>query len=254
MVKKGLEKTTDREKELMELILPEKLPMHVAFLMDGNGRWAKKRSLPRIAGHRAGINALKEIVSCANDIGVKVMTCFAFSTENWKRPRPEVNFLMKLPQEYIKKELKDLKDKNVIVRALGELEKLPTQTLKAVEEAVESTRGNTGMILNFAINYGGRLEIINAVKKMAEEVKKGTIHEDEINEELFNSYLYTAELPDPDLLIRPSGELRLSNFLLWQSAYTELWFSNVLWPDFTREHFLQAIIDYQERERRFGGI
>lgn len=254
MGKKGLKKSVDREKELTELILLEKLPSHVAFVMDGNGRWAQKRSLPRIAGHRAGINTLKEIVSCASEIGIKIMTCFAFSTENWKRPRPEVNFLMKLPQEYLQKELRNLMEKNIIIRALGDLQSLPSKTLKSVENSVNATKDNTGMILNFAINYGARSEIINAVKKISSQVKDGSVHEEEITEDLFNSYLYTSDLPDPDLLIRPSGELRLSNFLLWQSAYTELWFSDVLWPDFTREHFLQAMLDYQKRERRYGGI
>ena len=248
------ENKKSRKRELSPLIAPEKLPGHVAIIMDGNGRWAGKRGLPRVAGHRAGMNTLKEIVTCADELGIRIVTLFAFSTENWKRPRWEVDFLMRLPEEYLKKELPFLMEKNVALRAMGDLEQLPAITLKAIRGAMQATRDNTGMVLNFALNYGGRKEILNAVKIISQKVKQGALKTEEIEENLFAKYLYTGDLPDPDLLIRPSGELRISNFLLWQMAYTELWFTKVLWPDFKKEHFLEAILDYQERERRFGGV
>ena len=244
----------NKETELARYISAEKLPGHVAIIMDGNGRWARKRGLPRIAGHRAGMNSLKEIVTCANELGINIVTLFAFSTENWKRPRWEIDFLMRLPEEYLKKELPFLMEKNVVIRAMGILEQLPVVTQKAIRDALQASKDNTGMILNFALNYGGRNEILNAVKIISEKVRDGSLKAEEIGEELFSKLLYTGDLPDPDLLIRPSGELRISNFLLWQMAYTELWFTSVLWPDFKREHFLKAVRDYQERERRFGGI
>ena len=243
-----------RESELIKLISAEKLPRHVAIIMDGNGRWARKQGLPRIAGHREGMNTLKEIITCANELGINVVTLYAFSTENWKRPSWEVEFLMRLPEEYLKTELQPLIEKNIVIRAMGDLEQLPAVTKRAIKNALQATKDNTGMILNFALNYGGRNEILNALKKIAERVQEGALKPEEISEDLFTSYLYTGDLPDPDLLIRPSGELRISNFLLWQLAYTELWFTRTLWPDFNKEHFLKAILDYQERERRFGGI
>jgi undecaprenyl diphosphate synthase len=243
-----------RESELIKLISAEKLPRHVAIIMDGNGRWARKQGLPRIAGHREGMNTLKEIITCSNELGINVVTLYAFSTENWKRPSWEVEFLMRLPEEYLKTELQPLIEKNVVIRAMGDLEQLPAVTKRAIKNALQATKDNTGMILNFALNYGGRTEILNAVKKIAERVQEGALKPEEISEDLFIRYLYTGDLPDPDLLIRPSGELRISNFLLWQLAYTELWFTRTLWPDFKKEHFLKAILDYQERERRFGGI
>jgi undecaprenyl diphosphate synthase len=243
-----------REAELTRLISAEKLPRHVAIIMDGNGRWARKRGLPRIAGHQAGMNTLKEIITCSHELGINVVTLYAFSTENWKRPRWEVEFLMRLPEEYLQKELQPLIKKNVVIKAMGNLEQLPEVTQRAIQNALQATKDNSGMILNFALNYGGRNEILNAVKKISERVKEGSLKTEEISEDLFAGYLYTSGLPDPDLLIRPSGELRISNFLLWQLAYTELWFTRILWPDFKKEHFLKAILDYQERERRFGGI
>lgn len=243
-----------REKELIDLISTKRLPRHIAVIMDGNGRWAKKRGLPRIAGHRAGMTTLRKIVDCAQSIGIKMITLYAFSTENWKRPSLEVEFLMYLPEEYLKKELPSLMEKNILIRIMGELAQLPEGTQKAINTALEATQKNTGMILNFAFNYGGRMEIISAVKKLCAEVCQGRLKMEKITEELFAEHLYSRGMPDPDLLIRPSGELRISNFLLWQLAYTELWFTKVLWPDFQREHFLQAILDYQIRERRFGSI
>ena len=226
-----------RESELIKLISAEKLPKHVAIIMDGNGRWARKQGLPRIAGHREGMNTLKEIITCANELGINVVTLYAFSTENWKRPSWEVEFLMRLPEEYLKTELQPLIEKNVVIRVMGDIEQLPAVTKRAIKNALQATKDNTGMILNFALNYGGRSEILNAVKKIAERVQEGALKPEEISEDLFTRYLYTGDLPDPDLLIRPSGELRISNFLLWQLAYTELWFTTTLWPDFKRNIF-----------------
>lgn len=243
-----------KEDALLELVRQEAVPVHVAVIMDGNGRWANEKGLPRIAGHKAGMDTLREIIRCADEIGIKVMTFFAFSTENWKRPRWEVGFLMKLPEEYLQKELAELMEKNVKIRAIGDISRLPGPTQNAVKRAVQSTIDNTGLVVNFALNYGGRAEIVDAVRKIAEKVAAGTLNPEQVDAQLVAENLSTWGLPDPDLLIRPSGELRISNFLLWQMAYAELWFTNTLWPDFKREHFLQAIIDYQRRERRFGGV
>lgn len=230
------------------------IPKHVAIIMDGNGRWAKKRALPRVAGHRAGMKTVKEITKTADEIGVEVLTLYAFSTENWKRPADEVEYLMRLPQEYLASELEELIERNVQVRMVGYEKDLPDYTLKAVIDAREKTRQNTGLILNFALNYGSRAEMIAAVKQIAQEVRDGQIDAEQISEEIFSSHLTTSGLPDPDLLIRTSGELRLSNFMLWQLAYSELWFSDVYWPDFSREHFYEAIKAYQQRNRRYGAL
>lgn len=237
-----------------EEIQTDRIPCHVAIIMDGNGRWARQRGLPRVAGHRAGMKTVKEITIAAHDVGVQVLTLYAFSTENWKRPTQEVEFLMKLPQEFLALELDELIAKNVRMRVIGDADELPPHTRQAVYDAVEKTKSNTGMILNIALNYGGRAEIIDAVKEIALRVQSGTLRVEDIDEETMERFLLTSGLPDPDLLIRTSGEIRLSNFLLWQSAYTELWFTDVYWPDFTREHFLAAIRDYQKRGRRFGGL
>ncbi len=239
---------------MFELVHKNKLPEHVAIIMDGNGRWAREQGLPRMTGHKAGMDTLIDIVGCANELGLKIVTFYAFSTENWKRPLQEVSFLMQLPEEYLQKELHRLIEKNIVITVMGDLEGLPGNTSVAVKKALQATRNNKGMILNFALNYGGRSEILNAVKRVSRDVSDGVLDEEHITEEVFSSYLYTGGFPDPDLLIRPSGELRISNFLLWQMAYTELWFNSILWPDFKREHFLEAILDYQNRERRFGGI
>lgn len=229
------------------------IPRHVAIIMDGNGRWAKQRGLPRVAGHRAGMKVIKEIAQAADELGVKILTLYAFSTENWKRPKAEVDFLMKLPQEYLATELDELCARNVQVRFLGSEEGLPEHTLKAVKEAVRKTAANTGLILNFALNYGSRLEIVQMVKKVAQKVKNNELTIDEIDEELISRSLQTGDLPDPDLLIR-TKEIRLSNFMLWQLAYTELWFADVCWPDFTKDLFKRAIQDYQRRVRRYGAV
>jgi undecaprenyl diphosphate synthase len=241
-------------KQPSEPLSPENVPQHVAIIMDGNGRWAKSQGLPRIAGHHSGMKTIKRITRAADSIGVKVLTLYAFSTENWKRPKEEVDFLMKLPQEFLSLELGDLIANNVQVRMMGYKEDLPEFTLRAVEEAEYKTRNNTGMILNFALNYGSRKEMIQGFKEMASDIQKGVITTDQICEEEYEKYLLTSSLPDPDLLIRTSGEIRISNFMMWQLAYSELWFTDVYWPAFKEEHFYEAIKVYQQRARRFGGL
>jgi undecaprenyl diphosphate synthase len=232
----------------------ENIPSHVAIIMDGNGRWAKRRGLPRVAGHREGMKTVKEITYAAHDLGIHILTLYAFSTENWKRPKQEVDYLMRLPQEFLISELDELHRKNVKVQMIGEEHGLPDYTIEAIKEAQRKTDKNTGLVLNFALNYGSRAEIIRNVKGIAEEVRNGTMSIDDINDRIFSSSLFTGGLPDPDLLIRTSGELRLSNFMLWQVAYTELWFTDVLWPDFSVTHFQSAVQEYQCRARRYGAV
>ncbi|MBE3553067.1 MAG: isoprenyl transferase [Kyrpidia tusciae] len=233
---------------------PGNLPRHVAIIMDGNGRWAHRRGLPRVAGHRAGMKAVKEVTRAADEIGIQVLTLYAFSTENWKRPPEEVDYLMRLPQEFLDRELQELDEHGVRVRLIGETDGLPPHTLRAVEAAMGRTRNNTGLILNFALNYGARAELVNAVRSIARRVQDGELGPEDVDEATISAALQTRDLPDPDLLIRTSGELRISNFLLWQIAYSELWFTDVLWPDFTREHLFEAVRAYQSRKRRFGGV
>lgn len=233
----------------------EKMPRHIAIIMDGNGRWAKKRGLPRSAGHRFGAQKLREIILFADEIGLKYITVYAFSTENWKRPKDEVENLMNLLREFFDTEIENLINKTQIrIRVIGDISKLDKDIQERIISAEERTKDKTGLCVVIALNYGGRSEIVNAVKNLALDIKSGKIDIEAINEELFKNYLYTKDIPDPDLLIRPSGEMRVSNFLLWQISYTEFWFSNVLWPDFKKEHLLKAIEDYQKRERRFGGV
>jgi undecaprenyl diphosphate synthase len=246
-----------RKKKTVDLrakISQHRVPQHVAIIMDGNGRWAKKRGLPRIAGHHAGMKTVKKITIAANEIGVKILTLYAFSTENWSRPKDEIDYLMKLPQQFLSLELNELIEKNVQVRVIGWREGLPDYTLQALDEAVGKTKHNTGLILNFALNYGSRKEMLESMKSMYADIQSGTIELDQINEELYSQYLQTTGLPDPDLLIRTSGELRLSNFMLWQLAYTEFYFTPSYWPDFSNDHFFQAIEQYQLRIRRYGGL
>lgn len=240
--------------ERMEIVKSQAVPGHVAIIMDGNGRWAKSRALPRIAGHHEGMKVVRKIAILANNIGIQTLTLFAFSTENWKRPKSEVDYLMKLPAEFLDIYLPELIDNNVKVQVIGEKEKIPSHTLLVVEKAIERTKNNDGLLLNFALNYGSRSEIIMAIKNIVKDIKCGNMNERDLNEDVFSQYLMTKDLADPDLLIRTSGEIRLSNFMLWQSAYTELWFTDCLWPDFDEEHFLDAIEQYQKRSRRFGGI
>ena len=244
--------TTDLERVKDEIVAAGNLPRHVAVIMDGNGRWAQKRGLPRIEGHRAGITSVRNIVEATGELGVEVLTLYAFSTENWNRPRFEVSVLMKLLLQTIHSEINELHEKNVKVTAIGRLHDLPDETRKALEKAMDRTAENSGLILNLALSYSGRSEIIDAIKKLGEELKRGSYDISEIDEGRFQNFLYTAQFPDPDLLIRTSGELRVSNFMLWQMAYTEIWVTDILWPDFRREHLYQALRDYQARERRFG--
>ncbi|QHW30034.1 isoprenyl transferase [Paenibacillus rhizovicinus] len=232
----------------------DNIPQHIAIIMDGNGRWAKSRGLPRMAGHHSGMKAVKRITMAANSLGVKYLTLYAFSTENWKRPKAEVEFLMKLPQEFLTMEIKDLMEKNVQIRMMGNKEGLPEHTLRAVEDAVARTAGNTGLVLTFALNYGSRKEMIEAIRCIGQDVKDGKLSPDEIDVSHLESHLLSAGIPDPDLLIRTSGELRLSNFMLWQLAYSEMWFTDVYWPEFSDEHFYEAVREYQRRARRYGGL
>ncbi|MBH0167765.1 MAG: isoprenyl transferase [Bacillota bacterium] len=232
----------------------ENIPKHVAIIMDGNGRWARKRAMPRIAGHHEGMKTVRKIVKEANKIGIEVLTLYAFSTENWKRPREEVDFLMKLPGEFLNTFLPDLIKENVQVRIMGKKELLPLHTVKAVDEAIHKTKNNSGLILNFALNYGSRDEITAAVKALASEVKQGRLEPSQIDDSMIEQHLMTHDLNDPDLLIRTSGEVRLSNFMLWQLAYSEFWFTEVLWPDFSEEHLREAVSQFAGRGRRYGGV
>ncbi|WP_404387353.1 isoprenyl transferase [Ligilactobacillus animalis] len=234
----------------------KRIPAHVAIIMDGNGRWAKKRGLPRVAGHKQGMETVKTITKAASDLGVKVLTLYAFSTENWKRPQAEVGFLMDLPVKFFNTFVPDLIANNVRVNVMGYTDELPDSTKKAVFDAIEQTKDNTGMVLNFALNYGGRAEITTAVQAVATQVKQGKLEPSQIDEKVFSEALMTAKLPyaDPELLIRTSGEERISNFLLWQIAYSELVFTDVLWPDFSAEDLELSIYKFQQRDRRFGGL
>lgn len=236
---------------------PAKMPNHIAIIMDGNGRWAQKRTLPRVAGHKRGMEVVKDITKAASDLGVKVLTLYAFSTENWKRPENEVSFLMDLPVKFFDTFVPELIENNVKVNVMGYTQYLPEKTQKAVNDAIEQTKENTGMILNFALNYGSRAEITTAVKEIATQVKNQTITIDEIDEELISKSLMTqsvAPYNDPDLLIRTSGEERISNFLLWQLAYSELVFTDKLWPEYQPSDLIESIYEYQHRDRRFGGV
>ncbi|WP_272495676.1 isoprenyl transferase [Bacillus pinisoli] len=237
-----------------EDVMSKPIPKHIAIIMDGNGRWANKRALPRIAGHHEGMKVVRRITRTANELGVEVLTLYAFSTENWKRPKQEVEYLMKLPEEFLGTFLPELITQNVRVQMMGNPEEIPSHTRRAVEKAMVDTKDNTGLILNFALNYGSRDEITKAIKEIAADVKSGHLPEDEINDQLISQYLMTSKINDPDLLIRTSGEYRLSNFMLWQLAYTEFWFTDVLWPDFTENELLEAIHEFQARHRRYGGV
>ncbi|GBE27405.1 ditrans,polycis-undecaprenyl-diphosphate synthase [bacterium BMS3Bbin03] len=228
------------------------LPKHIAIIMDGNGRWARKRGLPRVAGHREGINSVRDVVEACAQLGIEVLTLYTFSVENWKRPKEEVSYLMTLLVRTIKKEIADLQKNNVHLMIIGHLKDLPDITRKSLEDGIEKTKNNTGLKLVLALSYGGRREILDAVQKIAEKAIDGKISPGDIDEKLFSQHLYTAGLPDPDLLIRTSGELRVSNFLLWQMAYTEMYIMDVYWPDFRRKELYEAIQVYQKRERRFG--
>ncbi|MDD2481452.1 MAG: isoprenyl transferase [Lutispora sp.] len=233
----------------------KKLPEHIAIIMDGNGRWAKLRGLPRSFGHKAGVEALKEIVRYCSDIGINILTVFAFSTENWTRPAEEVDYLINiLLVEFLKKEIDELYKNNVKIKILGDIDSLSYSTKTHIYKAINMTNNNTGLQFNIALNYGGRNEIIDAVKAISKKILSGEIKEKDIDEKMLSNYLYTAGDKDPDLIIRTSGEKRISNFLIWQGAYSELYFSDVLWPDFRKVNLIEAIDEYGQRNRRFGGI
>jgi len=228
----------------------EQLPAHIAIIMDGNGRWAAQRHLPRVEGHRAGIESVRDVVEGSARVGIKVLTLYAFSVENWKRPAMEVSTLMALLKRYLRLELNTLLRNNIRFRVIGRPEDLAPDIQRELADAEEKTAANTGMLFNIALNYGGRAEIVEAAKRLL----AAGVRPDELDEQRFSGFLYTAGQPDPDLLIRTSGEMRVSNFLLWQIAYAEIWVTETLWPDFRKRHLLEAILAYQKRERRYGGI
>jgi undecaprenyl diphosphate synthase len=245
---------TPTETELLALVRTQPLPQHVAIIMDGNGRWATRRGLPRVAGHREGVKAARAIVRAAGDLGLRYLTLYAFSTENWSRPEDEVSMLMKLLEESIYRELPELMERNVRLRIIGRANGVPVPIRRGIDRVVEATRDNTGLHLLMAFNYGGRDELIDAFRTLARRVAAGELKPDDISEADVSRALYTAETPDPDLLIRTSGEMRVSNFLLWQIAYTELWITSTLWPDFRPVDLYRAVADFQGRTRRFGGV
>ena len=230
------------------------IPKHIAIIMDGNGRWAKEKNLPRISGHRQGINSVREITRVCGEIGVKYLTLYTFSTENWNRPQNEVNALMRLLLNTINIEVKELNKNNVCFKTIGDIDQLPMITKKGIQDGEELTKNNTGLNLCLALSYGSRQEIINSVRRISEKVKNGIMKIEQINEESFSKELYTSEFPDPDLLIRTSGENRISNFLLWQIAYSEIYLTETYWPDFGEGELIKSLLDYQSRERRFGKV
>lgn len=230
------------------------IPKHIAIIMDGNGRWAREKKLPRTVGHRYGVETIREIVRECNLLKVKYLTLYAFSTENWKRSSDEVSTLMKLLVEFLRSEFNELNTNNVVINHIGDVSKLPRICQDELNSAYEKTKKNTGLTLNLALNYGGRDEIVKALKNIVQEVQAKHLLVEDINEQQISRFLYTSGMPDPDLIIRPSGEHRLSNFLLWQCAYSEFWYSDIKWPDFKREDLRKAIYDYQNRERRFGAV
>jgi undecaprenyl diphosphate synthase len=242
------------EQALVRAIDWSRLPRHVAIIMDGNGRWARLRHKRRVEGHRAGIASVRDVVETSARLGLQVLTLYAFSVENWKRPKTEVSTLMALLKRYLRMELDTLLRNNIRFRVIGRMEELPGDVRKELQRGMDRTAHATGLLFNIALNYGGRAEITDAVRRLATDLLANGRDASHIDEPLLSSYLYTAGQPDPDLLIRTSGELRISNFLLWQIAYAEIWVTEVLWPDFRRRHLLQAIADYQKRERRYGGI
>ncbi len=238
----------------MHRIIKDKLPRHIAVIMDGNGRWAKKNLLNRIMGHKKGAESVRLVVKTCRELGVQYLTLYAFSIENWQRPENEVMALATLLEDYLRMELQEMTDTDIKLMAIGDTEKLPQRVRDVLADVIKRTSENKGMVLNLALSYGGRDEIIHAVKRLLKDSKSLDIDEKTITKDFFAEYLDTANIPDPDLLIRTSGEYRLSNFLLWQLAYTELYFTDVLWPDFSKNNLIEAIIDYQQRERRFGMI
>lgn len=236
----------------MERLNKKKLPTHLAIIMDGNGRWAQKRLLNRVIGHEKGIDAVRRVVRLSREMGIKYLTLYAFSNENWNRPSIEVSALMKILNKYLIKELPEMMENSIRLTAIGRLDLLPASAQKTLHSCIKETENNKGMVLNLALSYGGRSEIIDAVRKISSDLDKGKISAEDITEEIFSSYLYTSGMPDPDFLIRTSGEMRVSNFLLWQIAYAEIYVTETLWPDFAENDLITALLDFQKRERRFG--
>lgn len=247
---KGSKNSKAQKLKLDDIILPE----HIGIIMDGNGRWAKKRALPRTAGHSAGAKTFRKIARYCSDIGIKYLTVYAFSTENWKRPKNEVDSIMKLFKDYMIEAINDFKDDSIVVRFIGDRSVFSDELLELMEETERDSKDRKGMVLNIAMNYGGRAEIVNAVKNIVKDISNKTIDIDNITEQKLSEYMYTASQPDPDLIIRPSGEHRTSNFLLWQSAYSEYCIMNTLWPDFKEADLDKALIEFASRNRRFGGV
>jgi undecaprenyl diphosphate synthase len=245
----------DRDRELALTLDPAKIPSHIAIIMDGNGRWAKRRGLPRIAGHKVGVATVRSVVEDCANLGVTALTLYAFSAENWKRPRAEIDMLWRLLRFYLRHELDDLQRNNIRLQSIGHVEALPERAYEELRSAERATARNTGMRLNLAINYSARVELVDAVNAIVDEARiEGRLSDLVIDEKMISRRLYTAGMPEPDLLIRTSGEMRVSNFLLWQIAYAELYVTDTLWPDFNRTELLKAILDFQKRERRFGGL
>ncbi|MDX9702578.1 MAG: isoprenyl transferase [Candidatus Auribacterota bacterium] len=242
------------DNRLLQEIDLTQLPVHIAIIMDGNGRWAKKQGLSRIYGHQNGVTSIRDIVKFCAEIGVKYLTLYAFSTENWARPKHEVKKLMSLLEEYLVKELPTFIENNIRFKTIGLIDGLPPVVQDRIKENIERTTNNTGLTLNLALNYSGRSEISDSIRRIAVDVHNGSLRPEDIDESTISGYLFTSGMPDPDLLIRTSGEMRISNFLLWQISYTELWITDVLWPEFRREHLVDAIKAYQSRERRFGKV
>ena len=249
----GLAAQGSLEASLLKKIDLTRLPRHIAVIMNGNGRWAGERNLPRVAGHRAGITSVREIVEISARLGLGVLTLFAFSVENWKRPQSEVGTLMRLLKEYVRRELKNIHKNNIRFQTIGRTQELDASVRRELDRAIEKTSQNSGMMLNVALNYGGRAELVDTFNKIYETLNHNG-HRTPISEEDVSRFLYTSGIPDPDLLIRTSGEMRISNFLLWQIAYSEIYITQTYWPDFRRRHLFEAIVEYQKRERRYGGI
>lgn len=245
----------ERDWELATAIDPDRLPAHIAIIMDGNGRWASRRRLPRVAGHKAGVGPVRSTVETCARLGIEVLTLYAFSVENWKRPRAEVETLWRLLRYYLRKELPELQKNDIKLQAIGRLEALPGDVRRELDAVVDATSQNRGLLVNLAINYGGRTEIVDAVNAVLDLARmEGRLASLRVDEELIAAHLYTGSSPEPDLLIRTSGEMRISNFLLWQIAYSELYVTDTLWPDFNRTHLLTAVLEYQKRDRRYGGL
>ena len=250
----SLKPSSRDEERLLGELDADRLPQHIAVIMDGNGRWARRRHLPRVAGHRAGVQSARTIIETCARLHVSALTLYAFSMENWRRPKAEIDFLMRLLREYLRKELPVIHRNNIRLLVIGRPDQLPDAVRTDVEKAMEQTAGNSGMKLAVALNYGGRAEIVDAFNRILDRVRHNGLASALVDEEMISQNLYTAGLPDPDLLIRTSGEMRVSNFLLWQIAYAEIYVTETLWPDFTRAQLYEALLDFQKRERRYGGL